>query len=142
MNASQKNTTNAEMADPAYVSTLYKTDMADGNFVPLLTRLEHVIEHNVSIGSLIESKGAFIERVDHIAEQTASILHMTNAQASELVKTMGDLPVGATSTDQGPSPKGEIIPQDVQQLFDSCSSETLFTKNACRIITGIRAEMS
>ena len=79
------------MADHAYVSTLYKTAMADGSFVPLLTRLEHVIEHNVSIGSLIESKGAFIERVDHIAEQTASIPHMTNAQASELVKTMGDL---------------------------------------------------
>ena len=35
--------------------------------------------------------GAFIERVDHIAEQTASIFYMTNAQASELVKTMGDL---------------------------------------------------
>ena len=67
MNASQKNTTNAEMADHAYVSTLYKTAMADGSFVPLLTRLE---------------------------------------------------------------------------LFDSFSSETLFTKNACRIITGIRAEMS
>ncbi|MEO2183359.1 MAG: hypothetical protein ABGY43_13780 [bacterium] len=142
MNAFQKNTTNADMADHAYVSTLYKTAMADGSFVPLLTRLEHVIAHNVSTESLIESKGAFIERVDHIAEQTASILHMTNAQASELVKTMGDLLVGVTSTDQGPSLKGEIIPQDVQELFDSFSSETLFTKNACRIITGIRAEMS
>ena len=131
----------ADMTDHAYASALYNTAMADGSFVPLLTRLEHVIEHNVAIDSLIESKRAFIERVDHIAERTAAILNMTKAQASELVKTMGALLVGATSTDQGPSLEGESIPKDVQQLIDSFSSETLFTKNACRIMTGIRAEV-
>ena len=132
----------ADMTDHAYASALYNTAMADGSFIPLLTRLEHVIEHNVAIESLIESKRAFIERVDHIAERTAPILNMTNAQAIELVKTMGVLLVGAASTDQGPSLKGEAIPPDVQELIDSFSSETLFTKNACRIIAGIRAEVS
>ena len=132
----------ADMTDHAYASTLYKTAMADGSFVPLLIRLEHVIEHNVAIESLIESKRVFIERVDDIAERTASLLNLTKAQASELVKTMGVLLVGAASTDQGPSLKGESIPPDVQELIDSFSSETLFTKNACRIIAGIRAEVS
>lgn len=129
-----------DMTDHDYVSALYKTAMADGSFVPLLTRLEHVIEHNVAIESLIESKRAFIERVDHTAERTASMLNMTKAQASEVVKTMGVLLVGASSTDQGPSLEGESIPQDVRDLIESFSSETLFTKNACRIIAGIRAE--
>ena len=129
----------ADMTDHAYASALYKTAMADGSFVPLLIRLEHVIEHNVAIESLIESKRVFIERVDDIAERTASLLNLTKAQASELVKTMGVLLVGATSTDQGPSLEGEAIPPDVTELIDSFSSETLFTKNACRIIAGIRA---
>ena len=128
-----------DMTDQAYASSLYKTAMADGSFVPLLIRLEHVIEHNVAIGSLIESKRVFIERVDHIAERTASTLNMTKVQASELVKAMGALLVGATSTDQGPSLEGEAIPPDVLELIDSFSSEPLFTKNACRIIAGIRA---
>ena len=35
--------------------------------------------------------------------------------------------------------EGEDIPEDVQALIDSFSSESLFSKNACRIIAGIRA---
>ena len=132
----------ADMTDHAYASTLYKTAMDDGSFIPLLIRLEHVIEHNVAIDSLIESKRLFIERVDHIAEQTASVLNLTKAQSSELVRTMGVLLVGATRADQGPSLKGEAIPEDVQELIDSFSSEALFIKNACRIIAGIRTEVS
>jgi AcrR family transcriptional regulator len=132
----------ADMTDHAYASTLYRTAMADSSFVPLLIRLEHVIEHNVSIDSLIESKRLFIERVDHISGRTASVLNLTKAQASELVRVMGVLLVGATRTDQGPSLKGEAIPPDVQELIDRFSSETLFIKNACRIIAGIRQEFT
>ena len=119
---------------------LYKTAMADGSFIPLLTRLEHVIEHNVSIESLLESKRIFIERVARIADATAPILELSRPQSSEVVRTMGVLLVGATSSDQGPSLEGEAIPEDVQTLIDSFSSERLFTRNACRIIAGIRAE--
>ena len=77
------------MTDHAYASALYKTAMADGSFVSLLIRLEHVIQHNVAIESLIRSKRVFIERVDYIAEQTAPILNLTKPQASELVRTHG-----------------------------------------------------
>ena len=55
---------------------------------------------------------------------------------------MGVLLVGATSTDQRPSLTGEAIPPDVQELVDLFSSDTLFIKNACRIIAGIRTEVS
>lgn len=131
-----------EMTDHVYASTLYRSAMDDGSFVPLLIRLEHVIEHNVSIESLIESKRIFIARVNNIAEQTGFVLSLSLPQASELVKTMGVLLVGATRTDQGPSLQGEEIPPDVQALIDSFSSETLFVKNACRIIAGIRTDIS
>lgn len=129
-----------EMSDQAYVKTLYTTAMADGSFVPLLTRLEHVIEHNVSIESLIESKRHFIARVDEIASVSAPILALSQAQSLEMVKTMGVLLVGATRADQGPSLQAEDIPADVKALIDSFSSENLFVKNACRIIKGIRAD--
>jgi len=132
----------ADMTDRTYASTLYSTAMADGSFIPLLIRLEHVIEHNVSIESLIESKRIFIARIDQIAVQTSSILELTKAQASEVVRTMGVLLVGSTRADQGPSLKGEAIPPDVQELIDLFSSETVFIKNACRIIAGIRTGVS
>ena len=130
------------MTDQDYAKTLYTTALADGSFIPLLTRLEHVIEHNVSVESLIQSKRNFIERVDCIAQATAPVLNLSQAQSLELVKTMGVLLVGASSTDQGPSLEGETIPADVQGLIDSFSSEPIFIKNACRIISGIRADHS
>lgn len=126
------------MTDRDYVTTLYITALADGSFIPLLTRLEHVIEHNVSIESLIQSKRNFIERVDCLAQATAPVLSLNQSQSVELVKTMGVLLVGATRADQSPSLHGEDIPDDVQALIDSFSSENIFIKNACRIISGIR----
>ena len=126
------------MTDRDYVTTLYTTALADGSFIPLLTRLEHVIEHNVSVESLIQSKRNFMERVDRLAQATAPALSLNQSQSVELVKTMGVLLVGATRSDQGPSLHGEDIPDDVQALIDSFSSENIFIKNACRIISGIR----
>lgn len=130
----------SEMTDRDYVATLYSTAMADRSFIPLLTRLEHVIEHNVSIERLVESKRHFIERIDCVAQATTAALGLNQSQSSELVKTMGVLLVGATRADQGPSLHGEDIPEDVQALIDSFSSKQLFIKNACRIISGIRTE--
>ena len=130
----------SDMTDRDYVAKLYLTAMADRSFIPLLTRLEHVIEHNVSIERLVESKRHFIERIDCVAQATTAALDLNQSQSSELVKTMGVLLVGATRADQGPSLHGEDIPEDVQVLIDSFSSQQLFIKNACRIISGIRTE--
>jgi len=128
------------LASKAYAQTLYTTAVADGTFVPLLTRLEHVIEHNVAIDRLINSKRVFIDQVEAIAVPTSTSLKLEKAQAREVVKTMGVLLIGATRTDQGPSLDGEELPEDVQDLIATFSSEPLFIKNAVRIIEAIRAE--
>ena len=128
------------MSSEAYAQTLHNTAMADGTFVPLLIRLEHVIEHNVSVLRLIESKRAFIQEVDVIAENTSKALKLSLGQAKEVAKTMGVLLIGATRTDHGPSLDDEELPADVQDLIAGFSSEPLFVKNAVRIIEGIRAE--
>ena len=128
------------MPSKAYAQVLYKTASADGTFLPLLIRLEHVIEHNVAIPRLIKSKRVFISQVEVVAEHTSAALKLSKAQAQEIVKTMGVLLIGATRADQGPSLDKEELPRDVQDLIVSFSSEPLFVKNAVRIIEGIRAE--
>lgn len=130
------------MTSKTYAQSLYKTTQADGVFLPLLIRLEHVIEHNVAIPRLIESKRIFIEQVEGVAKRSAPALQLSAAQAVEVVKTMGVLLIGATQTDQSPSLADEALPTDVQNLIASFSSEPLFIKNAVRIIEGIRAEAS
>jgi AcrR family transcriptional regulator len=128
------------MTSKSYAQKLYSTAMADGTFLPLLIRLEHIIEHNVAIPRLISSKQIFIDQVDAIAEVTSIALTLNKPQAIEVVKTMGVLLIGATQGDQGPSLDNEELPKDVRDLIESFSSEPLFTKNAARIIEGIRSE--
>lgn len=130
------------MSSKSYAQKLYSTAMADGTFLPLLIRLEHIIEHNVAIPRLISSKQIFIDQVDAIAEVTSIALTLNKPQAIEVVKTMGVLLIGATQGDQGPSLDNEELPKDVRDLIESFSSEPLFTKNAARIIEGIRSESS
>jgi len=130
----------AAMSSRVYAQTLYNTALADGTFLPLLIRLEHVIEHNVSIPRLIESKRVFMRQVEIVAESTSRALKLEKAQATEVVNTMGVLLIGATRTDQGPALDNEELPADVQDLLASFSSDPLFVKNAVRIIEGIRAE--
>ena len=128
------------MTSKAYAQTLYNTALADGTFLPLLIRLEHVIEHNVEIPRLIKSKRVFIRQVEVVAKPSSTSLKLSKAQAREVVKTMGVLLIGATQADQGPSLDNEELPEDVQNLITSFLSEPLFIKNAVRIIEGIRAE--
>ena len=128
------------MTSKAYSQKLFSTASADGTFLPLLIRLEHMIEHNVDIPRLISSKQVFINQVKTLAKVTAISLRLSEAQAIEVVKTMGVLLIGATQGDQGPSLDHEELPEDVQNLIVSFSSEPLFVKNAVRIIEGIRAE--
>ena len=128
------------MTSKAYAQKLFSTASADGTFLPLLVRLEHMIEHNVAIPRLISSKQMFINQVEILAEATSISLSLSEAQATEVVKTMGVLLIGAIQGDQGPSLDHEELPEDVQNLIVSFSSEPLFIKNAVRIIEGIRAE--
>ena len=128
------------MTSKAYSQKLLSTASADGTFLPLLIRLEHMIEHNVAIPRLISSKQVFILQIEALAKVTAISLRLSEAQAIEVVKTMGVLLIGATQGDQGPSLDHEELPEDVQNLIVSFSSEPLFVKNAVRIIEGIRAE--
>jgi len=133
-------TLNDAVTSKAYAESLYQTTQADGVFLPLLIRLEHVIEHNVAIPRLFESKRVFIHQVEAVAEVTSTALRLSTAQAFEVVKTMGVLLIGATQTDQSPALDNKDLPADVQNLITSFSSESLFIKNAVRIIEGIREE--
>ena len=133
------NSLRGDMSDRDYCQSLHNTAMADDGFVPLLVRLEHMIEHNVSFERLIETKRLFAARIKLIAQASAPVLGLTQAQATDLVKAMGLLLIGVSGADQVPGLHDETVPDDVQGFIDSFASENIFVTNACFIISGLRA---
>ena len=128
----------SNMEDHSYSTRLHNTAMAARGFISLLVRLEHIIEHNVSFPSIVETKRLFANRITAIAKATAPALGLTLAQAVEVVKAMGVLLIGVSGADQGPNLQNETVPDDVQQFIDGFASENLFVTNACFIIHGVR----
>ena len=127
------------ISDGAFCELLYEVAFGDSLYVPLQARLEKVIEHNVSINSLIASKRNFLTQVGHIAAATATAIDLDHAQAIEFIKTLGVLIVGVAGAHLAPSLEGEDIPDDIQALLDSFASKPIFVTNAHRILRGIRA---
>ena len=127
-----------DMSDRAFCELLYDVAFGDSLYVPLQARLEKVIEHNVSVDSLINSKRNFLKQVDRLATATATAIGLDDAQAIEFIKTLGVLIVGVAGADLAPSLEGEDVPADIQGLLDSFASGPLFVTNAQRILRGIR----
>ena len=126
------------ITDRALCELLYDVAFGDGLYVPLQARLEKVIEHNVSLDSLIASKRNFLKQVGRIAAATAATIGLDQAKAIEIIKTLGVLIVGVAGADLAPSLEGEDVPKDIQALLDSFASKPLFVTNAHRILHGIR----
>ena len=126
------------ITDQQFLKAFHDTAMKDPILVPLLIRLQHVIEHNVSIPLLIDSKRHFQSCLGTIAERAVSALNLVESQANELIWSLGVLLSGAAQSDQGPSLSEEDLPEDVATLMNRLSSERLFLTNGKYILEGIR----
>lgn len=127
------------MSDKDFATMIYETALADETMMPLLIRLDLVIEHNVAIDKLVESKREMRVELERLAEISASVLDLNPHRASDVVRSFATLLIGATRVDQGPSFEDEDLPEDIREFMNAFSSEELFTTNACHILAGIRA---
>lgn len=126
------------IAGDDFIQLFYDATINDPILIPILTRLEHVIEHNVSVELLIDSKRHFQACLNSIADKIQIALDLPVNAARELIMTLGVLLSGAAQSDQGPELAEEALPQDVRDFVNSLSSERIFVTNGRRILAGIR----
>ena len=126
------------IAGDDFIQLFYDATINDPILIPILTRLEHVIEHNVSVELLIDSKRHFQACLNSIADKIQIALDLPVNAARELIMTLGVLLSGAAQSDQGPELAEEALPQDVRDFVNSLSSERIFVTNDRRILAGIR----
>ena len=132
----------AKLATPMtghdFIAFFYHSAMADPILVPILTRLEHVIEHNVSVDLLVASKRHFMACLDGITQKAAHVVGLPPSKTRDFILSLGVLLSGATQADQGPSLANESLPDDVRDFLGRLSSEPLFVTNANYILAGMR----
>ena len=128
----------SKLSDRVFCESLYEYAFSDPLYVPLQARLEKVIEHNVSMACLLDSKRNFLRQTERLALAASEALGLNLSQASEVIKTLGVLIVGVAGADLAPALDGEDLPPDVRELLEGFTSKPMFIKNAQRIIRGVR----
>jgi AcrR family transcriptional regulator len=125
--------------DEGFARALYATARADRALLPLMSRLDSVIEHNVSLTTLIDAKRAMARQIAALTEYLTQRLDLTPVQAFDAIRSLASLLLGAAQVDLGPELDEYDVPEDVRRLTQAFASEPLFVSNACRILRGIRA---
>lgn len=125
--------------DEAFVRLFFDTSRADPAFLTVVSRMDSVIEHNVSREKLIESKRALAATLERIFDEAAGSLRLPPEKAAETIRALAFLVLGASQLDKGPALEEMNLPEDVRAFATSFSSESIFLPNALRIIAGIRS---
>ncbi len=105
------------MSSNGHARALCLTALADRAFLPLLNRLEHIIEHNVEIDKLINSKRVSICQIERIAALTSTSLNINELKATEVVNTLGVLLIDATKSSQEASLDSANLSQDFENFL-------------------------
>ena len=128
-----------ECSDAAFADAFYAAAHADASFLPLMSRLDSVIEHNVSIDVLVDAKRTIRRHLETLSRTLSTRLKLQPTETLDAIASLGSMLLGAAQIDAGPKHDDDALPQDVLHFIQMFSSQDLFTTNARRILAGIRA---
>jgi AcrR family transcriptional regulator len=127
--------------DEDWVTAFIDQAQQDPILLPLLTRLDLVIEHNISIDALISHKCHWHQVLDALAVGMQGSLSLPEAAARDAVVSVGTLLIGCAAVGQAPKLDPCLLPADVVAMIAWSDLKTNFQKNALRILAGVRAGM-
>jgi AcrR family transcriptional regulator len=128
------------MEDAEFVQCFLETSREDPALMLLGARMESVIEHNISLEALVNAKRGIRNEVQRLAPELERCLGLSSAATYDLLGSLKALQTGAVQAHSGPVLEQEPLPDDVREFIDMLSMEDVFTRNALRILRGIRAE--
>jgi len=125
--------------DSDWLTCLFESVRQDSLLLPLLSRLDLLIEHNISTTALIAHKKRWhLVMVAH-AETAKHCLGLSDGDAMEAVVSVGTFLLGVAQIDQGPKIDVKLLPQEVVESVASYDIFARYLVNGRRILTGIRA---
>ena len=128
-----------DLDEADFCAEFYRQSVADPVFIGLTSRLESVIEHNISLDAFCTMKRAMAAEFERMVAVLTERLSLTADQAFDLLISFSVLLQGASQADAGPTLEEESLPADVRTMLGHFSGEALFVRNARRILAGVRA---
>lgn len=125
--------------DTEWLTNLFDTAQLDPLLLPLLTRLDLLIEHNISTAALIAHKKRWHQVMVAHAETAKTCLGLSGSAAMEAVVSVGTFLLGVAQIDQGPKIDPKLLPQEVVESIGSYDICARYLVNGQRILAGIRA---
>jgi AcrR family transcriptional regulator len=125
--------------DDAFSRGFLSSARTDPTFLPLISRLDSVIEHNISLEKLVDSKRLMIRLFAQLTPVLERSLNLPEGSGFPALSALSTLLLGACQIDAGPSLENELLPKDVRQLVDSFASDDIFLPSARHILSGVRA---
>jgi AcrR family transcriptional regulator len=124
--------------DEAFLQIFWAAFRKDPLFIQLSARLGDVIEQNVSIERLIETKRTVYSVILKLANQLSHALHLNQKNAADLLISLVVLIAGASQIDNEPAIDPELLPFDLAEMTKVMTSEAVFMRAARLIMSGIR----
>jgi AcrR family transcriptional regulator len=128
--------TGADMAVDDYLRAVFTTATRRPLFLALAPRVSDVIEPNVSIESLTESKRMAATLVDLAGRRTALALGRPVEQGVELAMGLFALLIGVTQTSRTPDVDVTRLPPDVRQLLEGEEPVEVFVRLGGWLVNG------
>lgn len=133
-------TTRKGMGDAAFARRLFETAQADPLFVDLAARLGNVLEHNVSVERLVQSKRMMRHVLLPLASHFERCLGLAPGSGTRVLTSLTALLLGAWQIDAGPPLAGDEIPADVTEMLELFSCRNVFVTSALAVLAGLRAQ--
>lgn len=132
-------TTSPGIDDETFLREFIEAFKHDPLFFLLLSRLGDVIEHNVSLERLIESKRFLNGIVFQLTSHFSQCLKLELDQTTDLLLSLLVILTGVSQMDNGPHIDPKLLPEDLQAMAE-ITGDDIYMKSGRLILSGIRAK--
>ena len=130
--------TRAGMGDAAFVAALLDASLADPLFLELGGRLGTVLERNVSLERLVESKQHMRGLLLPLAAHFERCLDLPPGTGLRALAGLSALMFGAAQFEAGPSVDRDDVPTEVRGIAQAFACRGVFLDSAPALLAGLR----
>ncbi len=123
--------------DAVFLKNFKTAFMHDPLFAILFSRMRDLIEKNISLERVIESKRYLNRVIYSLTDHISRCINLSQEKTMDLLISLLVLMVGISQIDSGPHVDPELLPEDLRELA-SITSDDIYMNTGRFLLSGIR----